>query len=328
MPNFERMLRIEENDTVAVLPKRKILLVDDDPLIQRLIAQLLIASGYQVETAVSGRMAIAMVQKAPPDLILLDVMMPEMDGYEVCQRLRQEPQGISVPVVMLTAMDEPESVIKALRSGADDYVTKPFEIDELVMRVEAHLRRSERDVAANPLTALPGNPIIEQVLQQRIDQGTLLAVEYIDLTNFKAYNDEYGWLKGDQVIKMLAQRIVHAIRLFGNREDFIGHVGGDDFIAITTPDCAEPIAQFIIDEFESVIPDYYTEDARVRGYIQAIDRRGKSFRAPVMTVSIGIVTNQEQTIRAVMQVGARAAEVKKYVKSLAGSHFAFDRRHK
>jgi len=313
---------------VAVLSKRKILLVDDDPLILRIVTQSLTASGYQVEAAASGVMAIALVQQNPPDLILLDVMMPEMDGYEVCQRLRQVRQGVSVPIIMLTAMDETESVIKGLRSGADDYVTKPFEIDELVMRVEAHLRRTERDVAANPLTTLPGNPTIEQALEQRIEQGKPLAVMYIDLTNFKTYNDEYGWLKGDQVIKMLAQRIIHAARLYGKPNDFVGHIGGDDFIAISIPDCAESIARFIIDEFDSAIPSYYSEDARERGYIQAVDRRGKTFRAPIMTVSIGIVTNSEQPFRNVAQVAARAAEVKKYVKSLAGSHFAFDRRHK
>jgi diguanylate cyclase (GGDEF)-like protein len=322
------MMWIEENDPVAILPKRKILLIDDDPLIQRIITQSLTASGFQVEATASGRMAIAMVQKDPPDLILLDVMMPEMNGFEVCLRLRQEPQGVSVPVIMLTAMDETESVVKGLRSGADDYVTKPFEIDELVMRVEAHLRRTERDVSANPLTTLPGNPVIEQVIQQRIDQGKPLAVLYIDLTNFKAYNDEYGWLKGDHVIKMLAQRIIHAVRLYGNPDDFVGHVGGDDFIAVSTPDCAESIPQFIIDEFDSAIPSYYSEDARERGYIHAVDRRGKAFRAPMSTVSIGIVTNKEQSLRSVAQVSARAAEVKKYVKALAGSHFAFDRRHK
>lgn len=321
-------MRSEENGTVIVLPKRKILLVDDDPLIQRIVTQSLTASGYQVEATASGRTAITTVQKDPPDLILLDVMMPEMDGYEVCRRLRQEPQGVSVPIVMLTAMDETESVVKGFRSGADDYVTKPFEIDELVMRVEAHLRRTERDVTANPLTTLPGNPIIEQVLQQRIDQGKPVAVMYIDLTNFKAYNDEYGWLKGDLVIKMLAKRIIQAGRLYGNRDDFIGHVGGDDFIAVSTPDCAESIAQFIIDEFDAAIQDYYAEDARARGYIQAIDRRGRAFRAPVTSVSIGIVTNKDQSFRNVAQVSARAAEVKKYVKALAGSHFAFDRRHK
>lgn len=308
--------------------KRRILIVDDDPLIRRIVAQSLTEVGFQTQAVASGQTAVALVRQAPPDLVLLDVMMPGLDGYHVCRLLRQEPQGASVPIIMLTAMDEIESVVKGLRSGADDYITKPFAIDELVMRVQAHLRRTRRDVAANPLTTLPGNPIIEQVIQQRIDQGKALAVMYIDLTNFKFYNDEYGWLKGDQLIKMLAQRIVHGVRLYGKRDDFVGHIGGDDFIAVSTYECAEAIAQFIIDEFQTAIPEYYSAEARARGFIQAVDRRGKTVRAPLTTVSIAIVANQAQPFRSVAQVAARAAQVKKHVKALAGSHFAFDRRRK
>jgi diguanylate cyclase (GGDEF)-like protein len=313
---------------VAAIPKHRILLVDDDPLIQRMITQSLTLAGYQVVSATSGRMAITLAQKDPPDLILLDVMLPEMDGYQVCQQLRQAPQTASVPVIMMTAMDEKESVIKGLRSGADDYLTKPVEIEELVARVQVHLRRTERDVAANPLTTLPGNPMIEQVIQRRIDTGKSLAVLYVDLTNFKAYNDTYGWLKGDQLIKMLAKQIVQAVHLKGNMDDFVGHIGGDDFIAVSSPSCAESIAQHVIAEFNSAISDFYTEEDRVRGYVQVVDRRGKSFRAAMVTVSIAIVSDREHPFQHVAEVSARAADVKKYVKSLAGSQYAFDRRRK
>jgi diguanylate cyclase (GGDEF)-like protein len=313
---------------VAVLPKRRIILVDDDPLIRRIVTSSLTTSGYEIFATDSGREALARARQTSPDLILLDVMMPEMDGYEVCRQLRADPQTTTLPIIMLTAMDESEAVVKGLQIGADDYLIKPFQVNELVSRIEAHLRRSAREFGASPLTTLPGNPAIEQIIQDRLNRHELVAVLYADLTNFKPYNDEYGWLQGDQVIKMLAQRIIAAARLYDSANGFVGHIGGDDFVIVTTPECAKLIAQSVIDNFDASISSFYTKNDRERGYIKVRDRRGKPFRAPVVSVSIGIVTNSQRTFEHVAQVSAWAAEVKKYVKSLSGSHYAFDRRSK
>lgn len=310
------------------LTKRKILLVDDDPLIRRVVTNSLAAAGYAVFSVGYAREALPSARASLPDLILLDVMMPELNGYEVCQQLRDDPQTATLPIIMLTAMDEPEAVVKGLQTGADDYITKPFNIEELISRIEAHLRRSVRQVGANPLTTLPGNPTIEQVLQERLDRRESIAVLYVDLTNFKPFNDEYGWLQGDQVIKMLAQNIIDAVRLHGGSHGFIGHIGGDDFVIISVPECAEQIAQQVTSNFDSAIPTFYSAQDRERGYIQVLDRRGKRYRAPVVSVSIAIVTNRQKKFEHVAQVSAEAAEVKKYVKSLPGSQYAFDRRTK
>jgi diguanylate cyclase (GGDEF)-like protein len=308
--------------------KRKIFLVDDDPLIRRVVTKSLVDIGYQVFSTGSPLQVLFDVRTQLPDLILLDVMMPELSGYEVCQQLRNDPQTATIPIIMLTAMDEPEAIVKGLKTGADDYITKPFNIDELVSRIEAHLRRSAREIGANPLTTLPGNPTIEQVLQTRLDRHEPLAVLYVDLTNFKPYNDEYGWYKGDQVIKMLAQKILEAVNLHGGKNGFVGHIGGDDFVIMTAPACAESVAQALTASFDAAIPAYYSEDDRARGYINVLDRRGKRYRAPVVSISIAIVTNNQRSFAHVAQVSTWAAEVKKYVKSLPGSHYAFDRRSK
>ena len=313
---------------VADLTKRRILLVDDDPLIRRLVTTSLTTHGYEVYAAASGREALVYAHKNVPDLFLLDVKMPEMDGYVVCQKLRADPQTATVPILMLTAMDEPDAVVKGLNIGADDYIVKPFDLDELASRIQAHLRRSRREVGANPLTTLPGNPTIDQVLQERLDRHEPIAVLYIDLTNFKPYNDEYGWLQGDDVLKMLAHKIIQAVQLGGGDQDFIGHIGGDDFVVVSVPEYAEPIAQQIITHFDRAIPLFYSKEDYARGYIKARDRRGKTFRAPIVSVSIAIVTNRHRTFEHIGQVSTWAAEVKKYVKSLPGSHFAFDRRGK
>jgi diguanylate cyclase (GGDEF)-like protein len=310
------------------LENRKILLIDDDPLIRRIVTKTLTAEGYQVQEAGSGAEGLALAQSQPPDLVLLDLMMPGMDGFQVCAQLRQNSLTANVPILMLTALDQTEAKVRGLQIGADDYVTKPFNLDELQTRILAHLRRSERDLNANPLTILPGNTAIERTIRQRLATPQPIAVMYIDLTNFKEYNDEYGWLKGDEIIKMLARQITDTVRREGNPDDFIGHVGGDDFIVLTTPARAEPIAQIIIARFDIEIQLFYPEEARTRGYIETVDRRGKPFRAPIVTVSIAIVTNEQTTLHHPGQISARAAELKKYVKSLSGSQSAFDRRRK
>lgn len=313
---------------MSELAKHHILVIDDDPVIRRILTKSLADAGYQVTSAATGTEGLALAREKMPNLILVDVMMPEMDGYQVCNHLRQDPQTMNMPIIMLTALDETESVVKGLRTGADDYMIKPFEIEELLARVEIHLRRSERDINVNPLTNLPGNPQIERVIIDRIAQRVPMAVMYIDLTNFKPYNDEYGWLKGDLVIKMLAQHIIAVLREWGSKSDFVGHIGGDDFIVVSVPERADKIGAEIISRFDASIQRFYREEDRARGYIQTLDRQGKPFRAPLVTVSIAIVTNKYRPFEHLGQVAAMAADVKKYVKSLPGSHYAFDRRRK
>lgn len=313
---------------VSELAKHHILVIDDDAVIRRIVTKSLTDAGYRVTNASTGAEGLARARHETPHLVLVDVMMPELDGYQVCNQLRQDPQTMNVPIIMLTALDETESVVKGLRTGADDYMVKPFEITELLTRVEIHLRRTERDLNANPLTGLPGNPQIERAIVERIAKRVPLAVLYIDLTNFKPYNDEYGWLKGDLVIKLLAQHTIAVVKECGSPSDFVGHVGGDDFIVVSVPERAEKIAAEIITRFDKAIPHFYHDEDRVRGYLQALDRQGKPFHAPTITVAIAIVTNRYRPLEHLGQVAAVAAEVKKYVKSLPGSHYAFDRRRK
>jgi len=306
--------------------KHSILIIDDDPLIRRIVTRTLDAKGYRVSEARSGAEGLELAFQDPPDLILLDLMMPGMDGFAVCTALRQNPATTNIPILMLTALDQTDSKVRGLKTGADDYITKPFNIEELETRIQAHLRRSERDLGANPLTILPGNIALEQTLRERLATEQPLAVLYIDLTNFKEFNDEYGWLKGDEIIKMLAREILNAVRVQGNPDDFVGHIGGDDFVVLSTPARAEAVAQTIITNFDVQVPAFYPEEVRVRGYIETVDRRGRPFRAPIVSVSIAIVTNEQVRFYHPGQISARAAELKRYVKSLPGSQYAFDRR--
>ncbi len=306
--------------------RAQILIVDDDPLMRRIVMAALAKDDYKISEAGSGAEGLEKAIAEKPDLILLDVMMPEMNGFEACARLRQNLHTANIPVVMLTALGEINQKIRGMNSGADDYMTKPFDPRELRTRISAHLRRSERDLSASPLTNLPGNPVIEYILRSRLTTGEALAVMYVDLTEFKAFNDRYGWLKGDQVILMLGRVIVDSVTAVGGKEDFVGHVGGDDFTVITLPNDAEKIAREVIARFDAAIPQFYHDEDRARGYLESVDRQGHPFRASIMTVAIAIVNNEQKELTHPFQVADLAFEVKKYVKSLNGSQYAFDRR--
>lgn len=308
--------------------KSRILLIDDDPLMRHIVSTALAKENYVVVMADSGTEGMDLAWEQRPDLILLDVMMPDADGFSVCYQLRHHTLTANVPIIMLTALGDINEKVRGMQMGADDYITKPFDPRELVSRVGAHLRRSARDLGSSPLTSLPGNPMIAQVLSARLEAQSPLAVLYIDMTHFKSYNDKYGWMRGDEIIRMLARQILDVALGQGGKDDFVGHIGGDDFVIITTPEHAEEMAQELIRQFDAAIPQYYAKEDQTRGYLEVSDRQGNPFRAPLATLAIGIVSNENRTLEHPSQVADLAAEVKAYVKTLPGSRYAFDRRRK
>ena len=213
----------------------RVLVVDDDRNLRKIISTNLELAGFAVEVAADGPEALSLIENVQPDIVLLDLMMPHMDGYEVAQRIRnhQNPTIANVPIIILTAKGETEDKLRGFEAGADDYITKPFGPQELLARVRAKIRRVEVDSSLSPLTRLPGNLAIEAELRRRIDSGEPFAVIYLDLDNFKAFNDVYGFTHGDEAIVLLARVTVDVVRRRGTPNDFVGHIGGDDFIAVT-----------------------------------------------------------------------------------------------
>jgi diguanylate cyclase (GGDEF)-like protein len=188
------------------------------------------------------------------------------------------------------------------------------------------LKRSERDLDANPLTRLPGNISIIGELSERIDKKEKFAVCYVDLNKFKAYNDSYGFEHGDDIIKETARILIRAVQEIGTDSDFIGHIGGDDFVVITKVETAEAISGRIIADFDLSAPHFYNETDRENGYILAKDRAGNMQKVPLVSVSIGIVTNELRKIEHVAQVGEIGAELKAFAKSKEGSNYVKDKR--
>ncbi len=308
------------------MPKPRILIVDDEEDIRDVLKITLSEEDYDIIEAIDGNEALRAIQTKSPDLIILDYKIPYIDGREVCRRTKKDILLRHVPIIMLTGKGEIIDKVEGLDAGADDYVVKPFDPQELLARIRMSLRRVKSDLEANPLTRLPGNVSINTELQARLDKKAPFAVGYVDLDKFKSYNDKYGFEHGDEVIKETARIIIRSINERGNSDDFIGHIGGDDFVFVTTPEKTDNICQKIIDEFEKVYRNFYTPEDAKNSYIVAHDRKGDLQKIPLLSISIGVVSNQTRDITHTAQIGEIGAELKEAAKRLERSNYIKDKR--
>ena len=306
----------------------KVLVVDDERNILDIIRFNLEVEGYDVVTCMDGEDALRMVQEVQPDLILCDIMMPVVDGLDVCRRLKADGRTNQVPVVMLSARTQTHDKIASIEAGADDFITKPFDFSDLVARIKINLIRAKQKRDVSPLTGLPGSISIEAETKNRIVKGRLFATLYVDIDNFKPFNDIYGFPTGDKAVRMLTSIIDEAVKRLGNVDDFLGHGGGDDFVIITSPEKASTIAEDIIGRFDEEIVSLYKEDDLKRGYSILVDRLNRDNYIPIMTLSIGIASNYQRKISTHWEVGEIAKETLNYAKSIPGSTYFIDRRTK
>jgi len=304
----------------------KILIVDDDPDIRDVLKLTLAEENYTILEAGDGEEALKVITSKPLDLVLLDYKIPKINGPDVVKKVRNDLLLRHLPIIMVTGKRELEDKVGGMDAGADDYITKPFEPKELLARIRMTLRRTERDLEANPLTRLPGNVSILNELSRHIEINSLFAVAYVDLDKFKSYNDKYGFECGDDVIRETARILIKAVHEKGNPDDFIGHIGGDDFVIITTPEKADNLCQQIINDFKKKSPYFYNEEDRQRGYIIAHDRKDKEEKVSLLSISIGLVTNEAHKITHVAEIGEIGAELKRYAKSLEGNNYIKNKR--
>ena len=305
---------------------QKILAVDDEPDILRLTQFLLESWGYEVSTAASGREAVERAQTEEPDLILMDVNMEEMNGFEACEKIKNDFATSFIPVIMLTSQDQVQNKVHGLGKGADDYVIKTVDPLELQARIEMVIRRTQEQSGANPLTRLPGNLVLEREIKKRLDSGEPFSVCYCDLDNFKAYNDKYGYEAGDRVIFHTAQTIMNSVRALGDNGDFVGHIGGDDFVVVTTPVRDKLTCKAIAETFDGSIVKFYHAEDLERGSIQIENRSGTLERFPIMSITMAIVSGVKGDFPSTHVIAERAAELKKYLKKYAGSNYLSERR--
>jgi len=244
---------------------------------------------------------------------LIGMAFAAQQASQIMDRLRQATRHLGD--VVLDEMS-PDEFLKA-SDGLDR------EIQKMMLKIKDS---QQRYLDASPLTRLPGNLAIEQVLKDKMDNGEKFALCYIDLDDFKAFNDKYGYAKGSDLIKMTGEVLYRAKDKYAEKQDFVGHIGGDDFVLITSPDEAEQVCQAIIGEFDRLIPEYYHAEDRANGFIEGMDRYGVKRRFSIMSISIAVVSDVKRSFRSPIEIAKAATEIKDYVKSLPGSNYLIDRR--
>lgn len=303
-----------------------ILIVIHDDEIREFVSALLTGENYNVKISLTQDDALDFLKKEQFNLIISDFQSPYINGVELCKLIRSNFRYRHISAILVMQHKNPLDKIKGIYSGADDYIEIPIDPGELLVRVKASLVRMGRDLEANALTKLPGNVSLLKELESRLKTNLPVAIGYLDLNKFKEFNDCYGFEKGDQIIHHTASIIMDTLEKTGNPEDFLGHIGGDDFIFISTPDRVEEISRQITEEFDKTIGSFYNEEDREKGYITAKNRRGDLCRIPLLSVSIGIATNEHVELSHIGEVIQIATELKAYAKTLGGSVFVKDRR--
>ncbi len=303
-----------------------ILVVDDDVDIARFVEVNLRLQGFEVLVAHDGAKALELVAQHKPDLAVVDLMMPGVDGLELTRRLRADPLTSSMPIIMLTARGLTVDKVVGLTEGADDYLVKPFDTLELIARVHSTLRRNQEYREVSPLTGLPGNTRILREISERVRGGTEYAVCHIDIDRFKSVNDAYGFARGDEFISALARALHRAVVDVGLPPAFLGHIGGDDFVVVCTPDQVRPLTEQAVVDFERAADRLYDPIDAERGYLELTDRRGEVKQARLVTISIGVAQSTSRRYADPREVVAVASEMKTVAKSQPGSYVAMDRR--
>jgi len=317
--------------------KYNILIVDDlNENIEVLFTVL--KNDYILTPAKNGKSAIKKAKKLKPDLILLDIMMPEMDGYEVCRQLKADEGTCRIPIIFVTAKGEEADETKGLNLGAVDYIAKPIRPAVVKARVATHLKLVEAmqelkrlyDMAldSNPMTGLPGNISVAKKIKQAIEQKSHVCVIYSDLDNFKAFNDKYGFALGDEALLFTSNVLKDALKAVNIPDAFIGHIGGDDFVLIVPSNKSQAVAHEIACQFDKGIIQFYSPEDIEAKCIQSVNRKGEKQVFPLMSISLAGVDLSYSGYKLYVEVNDACAGAKKKAKQMAGSGFFLDRRKK
>ncbi len=275
------------------MSKGKILVVEDEQDIANMLKIYFTGQGYDLEVANRGGDALTVSQQQLPQLIILDINLPDIDGYTVCKSLRTNARTKHIPIIFLTQKDERSDRIAGLELGADDYITKPFDIEELRLRIANAIRASERMGLTDPRSGLPSGRLIEDALRELIRKKDWV---YMDLriNSFDPFKDKYGFVAGDEVLRFTAMMISEIVDAKGSPDDFIGHPGGDNFVLITKPSCSEEIKSTLEKRFNEEVKSHYSYVDREQGGMKIDDGAGKERLVPLMKLAIGVIKSERE----------------------------------
>jgi PleD family two-component response regulator len=294
------------------MPKSRILVVEDDADIATMLQIYFDSQGYETHAVGRGLDALEFCRRTPPNLIILDIRLPDIDGYEVCRSLRSTLRTSHIPILFLTQKDERSDKIAGLQLGADDYITKPFDIEELRLRVQNVLRRATYESQTNPVTGLPSAKLIEEQLKRLLrEQGWHLL--YVGVNQFEAFTEAYGFVAADDVLRFVAMVLGEAVSDLGTLDDFVGHVGADDFLVITWGEQAREMAARIQQRFAEQVATFYSFRDRERGYM-VLERPEGELHVPLMSLAVGQVDWDSQEFADIREITEAAAEARRKVR--------------
>ena len=296
------------------MPKSRLLIVEDDIDIANMLEIYFGGLHYEVDIASRGSEALEKTRQRLPHLIVLDIMLPDIDGYEVCRTLRTYTRTSHIPVIFLTQKDERSDKLQGLELGADDYITKPFDIEELRLRVYNAIARSERESLTEPHTNLPSGQLIEEQLRQIINKEGWALID-IRLNHFDAFKEAYGFVASDNILRYTAILIGEVIDEFGTINDFVGHTGNDHFVIITTEECSTAIRENVFERFSEEILTHYNYLDRQKGYIQYSGAGEVTEQSPVISISIGVVSPAEYEFTDIREITELAADARRRQKA-------------
>lgn len=279
---------------------------------------------YKFISVKSDQIDIAL--KNIPSIIIINEDAIEVDIVELCKKIRSDDDNSITPIIVVSSNSEKEHRIQILKESVEYYIKKPVNAQYLYYTIKNLGRLITINRRISPLTGLPGNVQIHAELKKRISNKEEFSVLYLDLDNFKAYNDVYGFLKGDEIIKFTADTIMTSIHSLIPNNSFIGHIGGDDFIAIVPTLNCEDVCKDIIANFDANVVRFFTEDDVEKGYIEVANRKGVIEQFPLTSISIGVVEADLGRFANILEIGEVGAQVKHMAKSVMGSSYAIDRR--
>ncbi len=290
--------------------KARLLVVEDDVDIANMLKIYFSGMQFDVDVAHRGSDALERTRHVLPHLIVLDIMLPDIDGYEVCRNLRTNMRTSHIPVIFLTQKDERSDKLQGLELGADDYITKPFDIEELKLRVQGAIRRAERESLTDPRSGLPAGRLIEEQLRRIIREKNWALLD-MRISHFEPFKDVYGFVAGDDVMRFTAMLVGEVVDELGTKDDFIGHAGGDNFIVITTQEAAPAIKQRVKERFAGEVLTHYNFIDRQQGFIQAPRSDGTTEKVPFMIMAVGMVTPAQESFADIREITELAAEARR-----------------
>jgi DNA-binding response OmpR family regulator len=292
------------------MSKPRLLIVEDDADIANMLKIYFSGQEFEVDLAPRGSVALDKTRSNLPNLIVLDIMLPDIDGFEVCRILRTNTRTSHVPIIFLTQKDERSDKLQGLELGADDYITKPFDIEELKLRVQRAIARAEQQSLTDPRSGLPSGRLIEEQLRRIIRQDGWSLMD-IRIKHFEPFKEVYGFVAADDVLRFSAMLMSEVVDELGTTNDFIGHAGGDNFIIVTSEQSARPIAKRLQERFSQEVLSHYSFLDREQGYIVAVATDGQLQQTPLMTLAVGAVSPSEHEFADIREITELAAEARR-----------------